>query len=71
LITQRRKLNADSLKGATWSQRDRCLQLSYEQSLEAHRIVAMIEGAGLTVRFYGRLKGWDGKSLASRSPSTF
>ena len=31
-------------------------------ALILHRIAAMIEDAGLKVRFYGRLKGWDGQS---------
>jgi|GEM_PF-4555396 len=54
--------NFDRFKGSTWSQRDRCLQLSDLETLQLHRLVERLEEAGLKVRFYGRLKGWDGKS---------
>jgi hypothetical protein len=57
--------NFDSFKEPpTWSQRDRCLQLSDLDSLMLHLVVKRLETAGLKVRFYGRLKGWDGKSPA-------
>jgi hypothetical protein len=54
--------NSDSFKGSTWSLQDRCLQLSDLETLQLRRIAVMIEEAGLKVRFYGRLQGWDGKS---------
>jgi hypothetical protein len=54
--------NADYFKGSIWSRQDRCLQLSDLDTLSLHRVVEMIEEAGLKVRFYGRLQGWDGKS---------
>ena len=45
-----------------WSQRDRCLMLSELDSLRLMSVVEMLRDAGLKIRFYGRLKGWDGKS---------
>jgi hypothetical protein len=54
--------NSDYFKGSPWSQRDRCVELSDLQTLVLHQLVEMLGEAGLKVSFYGRLKGWDGKS---------
>ena len=59
LRAELRRQNLDGFKGSTWSPCDRCLELS---DIELHRVVERLEEAGLTVRFYGRLRGWDGKS---------
>lgn len=59
--------NRDSFKGSNWSQRDRCLELSELDCLALHRVIEKLDGAGLNVRFYGRLKGWNGKSPIWRS----
>jgi hypothetical protein len=45
-----------------WSQRDRCLLLSERDCLALMSVVRRLQDAGLKVRFYGRLKGWDGNS---------
>jgi hypothetical protein len=47
-----------------WSQRERCLMLSKIDSspIGLSLIVGMLQQAGLKLRFYGRLKGWDGAS---------
>jgi len=47
-----------------WSERERCLMLSESDSgyFSLGLLVGQIELAGLRVRFYGRLKGWDGNS---------
>jgi hypothetical protein len=54
--------NFDSFAGSTWSQRERCLQLSDLEVLQLHRIVERLDEAGMKMRFYGRLRGWDGNS---------
>jgi hypothetical protein len=54
--------NIDKFMEPAWSQRDRCLMLSELDCLALISIVGMIQDAELKVRFYGRLKGWDGKS---------
>jgi hypothetical protein len=54
--------NFDSFAGSTWSQGERCLQLSDLEVLQLHRIVERLDEAGMKMRFYGRLRAWDGKS---------
>jgi hypothetical protein len=54
--------NLNSFKGSTWSPHDRCLELSDPEALQLDRIVARLDEAGMKMRFYGRLRGWDGKS---------
>jgi hypothetical protein len=54
--------NLDSFEGSTWSPRDRCLELSDLETLQLDRIVDRLDEAGMKMRFYGRLRGWDGKS---------
>ena len=54
--------NLDSFKGSTWSPRDRCLELSDLETLVLHSVVERLDEAGMKMRFYGRLSGWDGKS---------
>ena len=46
-----------------WSPGDRCLLLSEIDCLRLGRVVQKLRDAGMKVRFYGRLKGWDGYSL--------
>jgi hypothetical protein len=46
----------------TWSEWGRCLELSDIESLTLHLVVRKLSEAGLSVRWYGRLKGWDGNS---------
>jgi hypothetical protein len=58
------KRNPDKFSEPRWSQRDRCLELSELDCLALHLVVQTLRDAGLKVRFYGRLKGWDGKSSA-------
>jgi hypothetical protein len=53
--------NLDKFSDAKWSQENRCLELSDLDCLGLHTIVQSLLDAGLTVRFYGRLKGWDGE----------
>ena len=38
------------------------MQLSDLEVLQLHRIVERLDEAGMKMRFYGRLRGWDGKS---------
>jgi hypothetical protein len=56
--------NLDQFSQPVWSQRERCLMLS--ESDASHIGLALTVGklqrAGLKLRFYGRLKGWDGLS---------
>ena len=59
--------NLDRFEGSTWSQRERCLELSDLEVLQLHRVIEMLDEAGLKVHFYGRLKGWDGQSPIWRS----
>jgi len=54
--------NVDKFMDPAWSKRDRCLMLSELDCLALMRVVEILQDAGLKVRFYGRLKGWDGKS---------
>jgi hypothetical protein len=49
---------------AKWNDKDRCLELSDLDSWVLHSVVERLTSAGLKVQFYGRLKGWDGKSSA-------
>lgn len=52
--------NLDKFSEPGWNQPSRCLELSEFDCLGLHLIVDRLVKAGLTVRFYGRLKGWDG-----------
>jgi hypothetical protein len=54
--------NIGGFEEPIWSRQDRCLQLSDLDALILPSVVKRLEDAGLKVRFYGRLKGWDGKS---------
>jgi hypothetical protein len=54
--------NADKLIEPIWSKQDRCIMLSEFDCLTLMRVVKMLRDAGLKVRFYGRLRGWDGES---------
>ena len=54
--------NINKFMEPVWSRRDRCLMLSELDCLALMSVVEMLQDAGLKVRFYGRLKGWDGKS---------
>lgn len=54
--------NVDKFIEPAWSKRDRCFVLSELDCLALMSVVEMLQNAGLKVRFYGRLKGWDGKS---------
>lgn len=63
--------NIDKFNGApTWSKRERCLELSDVDSLALHLLVKKLADAGLKIRFYGRLKDWDGKSAWLARPVT-
>jgi hypothetical protein len=56
--------NIDQFDEPIWSRSERCLRLSKADSHPAHlrRLVIMLKLEGLTLRFYGRLKQWDGGS---------
>jgi hypothetical protein len=51
--------NAGKFIEPQWSKRDH-LMLSDLDSIGLPRVVEMLLDAGLKIRFYGRLKGWDG-----------
>jgi len=53
--------NIDRFSDPIWSRNERCLELSKPDSSRfgLALIVSMLQDAGLKVRFYGRLKGWD------------
>jgi hypothetical protein len=54
----------DQFSEPVWSQRKRCLMLSESDSshIGLVLIVDKLQSAGLTLKFFGRLKGWDGTS---------
>jgi hypothetical protein len=53
--------NINRLSDPVWSQKERCLKLSRADSSHfgLTLITSMLDDAGLKMRFYGRLKGWD------------
>lgn len=53
--------NINQLSGPVWSQKEHCLTLSKADSshLGLTLITSQLDEAGLKVRFYGRLKGWN------------
>jgi hypothetical protein len=52
--------NLDKFSEPGWNESSRCLELSELDCVGLHLIVDRFVKAGLKVRFYGRLKGWDG-----------
>jgi hypothetical protein len=53
--------NMDKFSDPAWLQKDRCLLLSDAESshLGLALLVGYLQDAGLKMKFYGRLKGWD------------
>lgn len=63
-LTRWLKQNLFRFPGAVWSRKRECLELSEGDVIALHLVVERIRAAGLKVRFYGRLRGWDGSSPA-------
>jgi hypothetical protein len=47
---------------AVWSRKRGCVELAEGDVIALHLVVARLKEAGVGVRFYGRLRRWDGTS---------
>jgi len=56
------KHNLFRFPGAVWSRKRACVELSECDVIALHLVVERLTEAGVRVRFYGRLRGWDGAS---------
>lgn len=56
------KQNLFRFPGAVLSRKRGCLELSEGDVIALHLVVERITAAGLRVRFYGRIRKWDGAS---------
>lgn len=56
------KHNLFRFPGAVWSRKRGCVELEEADVIALHLVVERLNEAGVRVRFYGRLRRWDGKS---------
>jgi hypothetical protein len=56
------KHNLFRFPGAVWSRERRCVELAEGDVIALHLVVERLREAGVRVRFYGRLRCWDGAS---------
>ena len=60
------KHNLFRFPGAVWSRKRGCVELEEADVIALHLVVERLKEAGVRVRFYGRLRRWDGMSPAWR-----
>ncbi|MCK1663398.1 hypothetical protein IVA90_38915 [Bradyrhizobium sp. 151] len=56
------KQNLFRFPGAVWSRKRGCAELVEGDVIALHLVVERLKAAGVRVRFYGRLRRWDGTS---------
>ena len=56
------KHNLFRFPGAVWSRKRGCVELAEGDVIALHLVVKRLKEAGVRVRFYGRLRRWDGMS---------
>ncbi|EHR01369.1 hypothetical protein Bra471DRAFT_02087 [Bradyrhizobium sp. WSM471] len=56
------KHNLFRFPGAVWSRKQGCVELAEGDVIALHLVVERLKEAGVRVRFYGRLRRWDGKA---------
>lgn len=56
------KHNLFRFPGAVWSRKRGCVELAEGDVIALHLVVQRLKEAGVRVRFYGRLRRWDGTS---------
>jgi hypothetical protein len=56
------KHNLYRFPGAVWSRKRGCVELAEGDVIALHLVVGRLREAGVRMRFYGRLRRWDGTS---------